>query len=168
MACGGSPANPWLHWSGGLRRSRPKRPRVATTLTRTQTHSSPGPTWRPASSCHASTGTSLRTLLGSPWKTSTRSTTRTRGWDLPTLFERAVAPAFFFFAGPLSGTGAERLHHFRSLLDAEMGLVSFDLQSRSGCCPLTVCLWKNGRGSQSQSLFVLACDTLLDGRIIPR
>lgn len=52
-----------------------------------------------------------------------------------------------------------------------MGLVSFDLQSRSGCCPLAVRLWgdeKNGRGSHSQSLFVLACDTLLDGRIIPR
>lgn len=38
---------------------------------------------------------------------------------------------------------AERLHHFRSLLDTETGLVSFDLQSRSGCCPLTVCLWRD-------------------------
>lgn len=43
--------------------------------------------------------------------------------------------------GQLSATRAERLHHFRSLLDSEIGLVSFDLQSRSGCCPLTVCLW---------------------------
>lgn len=32
---------------------------------------------------------------------------------------------------------AEPPHHFGSLLDTEIGLVSFDLQSRSGCCPLT-------------------------------
>lgn len=46
-------------------------------------------------------------------------------------------------SGQLSATRAERLHHFRSLLDSEIGLVSFDLQSRSGCCPLTVCLWRD-------------------------
>lgn len=59
---------------------------------------------------------------------------------------------------------AEPPHHFRSLLDAEMGLVSFDLQSRSGCCPLTGRLRRDekGRGSHSQGLFVLACDTRLE------
>lgn len=64
----------------------------------------------------------------------------------------------------------ERLRLFRSLLDAEIGLASFDLQSRSGCCPLMGRLWRDekGRGSHSQGLFVLACDALLDGRIIQR
>lgn len=34
-------------------------------------------------------------------------------------------------------------HHFRSLLGAGIGLASFDLQSRSGCCPLTGRLWRD-------------------------
>lgn len=63
-----------------------------------------------------------------------------------------------------------RLHLFRSLVDTEIGLASFDLQSRSGCCPLMGRLQRDekGRGSHSQGLFVLACDVLLDGRINQR
>lgn len=156
MACGGSLANPWLHWSGGLRRSRPKRPRLATTLTSTQTRSNPGSTWRQASSCRASTATSLQNSSGSPWKILIHFTTRTRGWALLCVcvcvllfWQTALAVPLIGRArhhfGRLSATRAERLHHFRSLLGTEIGLVSFDLQSRSGCCPLTVCLWRDGK-----------------------
>lgn len=55
----------------------------------------------------------------------------------------------------LSETRVEPPHHFRSLLDSEIGLVSFDLQSRSGCCPLTGPLmerWKRTWQSFSGSL----------------
>lgn len=81
-ACGGSLANPWLQWSSGLRRSRQRKPRVAMTITGMSSHPNPGSTWRQASSCLASSVTSLQNLSGCHWRTSIHFTTRTRGWEL--------------------------------------------------------------------------------------
>lgn len=86
MACGGSLASPWLPWSSGLPRSKPRTPRFAMSRTGTQSHQNPGPTWRQASSCHASSVTSTQNLSGCRWRTSIHFTTRTRGWEFPSLY----------------------------------------------------------------------------------
>lgn len=65
--------------------------------------------------------------------------------------------------GRLSATRAERLHHFRSLLGTEIGLVSFDLQSRSGCCPLTVCLWRDGKKKKKKRTWQSFSESLCFG-----
>ena len=74
---------------------------------------------------------------------SGRSCVSVAPYCLNALYRRSCGSAeAVTISGLLAATGAERLHHFRSL-DSEIGLVSFDLQSRSGCCPLTVCLWRD-------------------------
>lgn len=68
----------------------------------------------------------------------------------------------------LAMTNTACLRLFRSLVDSEIGLASFDLLSWWIRLPPINGEMKTGHGSHSQGLFVLACDALLDGRIIQR
>lgn len=72
------------------------------------------------------------------------------------------------FSEPLWG----QRHHFRSLFGCRNRISKFWF-AEIRLLPINVLLterwgWKKGCGSHSQGLFVLACDTLLDGRIIQR
>lgn len=80
---------------------------------------------------------------------------RVRSSERDIVLRHCSGGPFATISVQLSAPRAERLHHFRSLLDSEIGLVSFDLQSRSGCCPLTVCLWSDEKKKKKTDVAVI-------------